>query len=108
MELRIQPRAEKDLAGLPHAVRDRIKLPIEAYAASPRDARHDVVALVGTRYGYRLRGGDWRVIFAVLEGRKAVGRKPIPKPSFLDDCMPLGFVHGERRWRSENRKRLYT
>jgi hypothetical protein len=28
-----------------------------------------------------------------------MGRKPIPKPSFLDDCEYLGFVHGERRWR---------
>ena len=37
-----------------------------------------------------------------------MGRKPIPKPSFLDDCDYLGFVHGERRWRSKNRKRLYT
>jgi len=37
-----------------------------------------------------------------------MGRKPIPKPSFLDDCDYLGFVHGERRWRSKSRKRLYT
>lgn len=37
-----------------------------------------------------------------------VGRKPIPKSSLLADCEYLGFVHGERRWRSQNRKRLYT
>jgi hypothetical protein len=37
-----------------------------------------------------------------------MGRKPIPMPSFLDDCEYLGFVHGERRWRSRKRKRLYT
>jgi hypothetical protein len=37
-----------------------------------------------------------------------MGRKPIPKPSFLDECEYLGFVYGERRWRSRNRKRLYT
>lgn len=37
-----------------------------------------------------------------------MGRKPIPRPSFLDDCESLGFVHGERRWRSKNGKRLYT
>jgi Cytotoxic len=37
-----------------------------------------------------------------------MGRKPIPKASFLNDCEYLGFVHGERRWRSRNRKRLYT
>jgi hypothetical protein len=37
-----------------------------------------------------------------------VGRVPIPKPSFLDSCDYLGFVHGERRWRSKSGKRIYT
>jgi mRNA-degrading endonuclease RelE of RelBE toxin-antitoxin system len=68
LELRILPRAQKDLARLPYAGRERIK----AYAVAPRDPRHDVVALVGTRAGYRLRVEDWRVIFAVLEGRMEV------------------------------------
>ncbi len=74
LELRIQPRAQKGLAGLPHATRDRIKLRIEACAAAPRDPRHDVVALVGPRSGYRLRVSDWRAIFAVVEGRMEVTR----------------------------------
>ena len=34
--------------------------------------------------------------------------KPIPKPSILDDFEFLGFVSGERRWRSDGGKRLYT
>ncbi|WP_420822574.1 colicin E3/pyocin S6 family cytotoxin [Sphingomonas gei] len=34
-----------------------------------------------------------------------VGR---PNPCFLDECEALGFVHGSRRWRSFNGKRLYT
>ncbi len=33
--------------------------------------------------------------------------KPIPHPSILDELEPLGFVHGERRWRDED-GRLYT
>ena len=33
---------------------------------------------------------------------------PIPKPSFLDGCDSLGAFNGERRWRSKDRKRLYT
>lgn len=37
-----------------------------------------------------------------------MGRKPIPRPSFLDDCDYLGFVNGARRWRSKNGKRLFT
>jgi hypothetical protein len=28
-----------------------------------------------------------------------MGRVPIPKPSFLDDCQYLGYIYGERRWR---------
>ena len=28
-----------------------------------------------------------------------MGRVPIPKPGFLDDCEYLGFIQGERRWR---------
>jgi len=35
-------------------------------------------------------------------------RKPLPKPSFLDGMDNLGFVHGDRRWRSKCGRRLYT
>uniref|UniRef100_Q07KR7 Colicin E3-like ribonuclease domain-containing protein n=1 Tax=Rhodopseudomonas palustris (strain BisA53) TaxID=316055 RepID=Q07KR7_RHOP5 len=34
--------------------------------------------------------------------------KPIPNPCFLDGLEPLGAIHGERRWRSQDGKRLYT
>ena len=74
LELFILPRARKDLARLPHADRERIKARVEGYAAVPCDPRHDVVALVGTRAGYRSRLGDCRVIFAVVEGRLEVTR----------------------------------
>jgi hypothetical protein len=33
---------------------------------------------------------------------------PIPNPSFLDECEPLGFISGERRWRNKTGTRLYT
>lgn len=33
--------------------------------------------------------------------------KPIPQPSIFNDLEPLGFVHGERRWRDAD-GRLYT
>jgi hypothetical protein len=29
-----------------------------------------------------------------------MGRVPIPRPSFLDGCASLGYVYGERRWRT--------
>jgi hypothetical protein len=37
-----------------------------------------------------------------------VSGKPIPKPSFLDECTALGAVHGQKRWRSKDLTRLYT
>jgi hypothetical protein len=37
-----------------------------------------------------------------------VGRRPVPNPSFLDDCEYLGFVHGAQRWRSRDGRYLYT
>ncbi len=74
MELFILPRAQKDLAGLPFTDRERIKARIEAYAISPTDPRHDVVPLAGTRSGFRLRAGDWRAIFAIVDGRMEVTR----------------------------------
>ena len=71
LELVILPRAQKDLARLPHSDRERIKTRIEAYAATPRDQRPDVVPLVGTRStaGWGLAGD-----FAIVEGRMEVTR----------------------------------
>jgi len=37
-----------------------------------------------------------------------VTRKPIPKPSYLDECESLGAINGEKRWRSKDGTRLYT
>jgi hypothetical protein len=36
-----------------------------------------------------------------------MGRMPIPKPSFLDQCRYLGYIEGERRWRGAE-GRIYT
>lgn len=33
---------------------------------------------------------------------------PIPKPSYLDQCVYLGARNGEKRWRSKDRTKLYT
>jgi hypothetical protein len=32
---------------------------------------------------------------------------PIPKPSFLDECILLGAFKGRKRWRSQDGKRLF-
>ncbi len=33
---------------------------------------------------------------------------PIPRPGFLDKCESLGYIYGERRWRSPDGQRLFT
>jgi len=37
-----------------------------------------------------------------------MGRKPIPRPGFLEICEYLGYIHGERRWRTPDGKYLLT
>jgi hypothetical protein len=37
-----------------------------------------------------------------------VAGKPIPFNCFLNRIECLGFIHGSKRWRSEDGKRLYT
>jgi hypothetical protein len=34
--------------------------------------------------------------------------KPIPESSFLDGCIPIGAVNGQKRWKSVNLSRIYT
>ncbi|MBE5318740.1 hypothetical protein IM793_06220 [Pedobacter sp. MR2016-19] len=37
-----------------------------------------------------------------------MGGKPIPKPSYLDECEYLGAINNQKRWKSADGKRLYT
>jgi hypothetical protein len=37
-----------------------------------------------------------------------MGGIPVPEPCFLDECDPIGAPDGRKRWRSKDRKRLYT
>ena len=62
--------AAKALASMPRNARDLVKSKIVALAADPSDVSH-VKKLVG-RPGYRLRVGDWRVIYTLDSGRLIV------------------------------------
>lgn len=37
-----------------------------------------------------------------------MGGKPIPRPSFLDDCVPMGARNKQPRWKSKDGDRIYT
>jgi mRNA interferase RelE/StbE len=61
--------AFKTLRALPHNVSDVIFGKIEQLAANPFDAAN-VKKLIG-REGYRLRVGDWRVIYQI-DGQRLI------------------------------------
>ena len=37
-----------------------------------------------------------------------MGGKPIPNPCFLDECISIGAVNGQKRWKSKDLKKIYT
>ncbi len=55
-------QALRKLARIPGADARRIRLKIEQYAVDPASQANNVKKLQGLNY-YRLRVGDWRVIF---------------------------------------------
>ena len=63
-------QALKTLVAMPANARALVKSKIDALAANPAGAQN-VKKLVG-REGYRLRVGDWRVIYTIESGRLVV------------------------------------
>jgi mRNA interferase RelE/StbE len=55
--------ADKDIQRLPKFDAERVAERIAAYGENPQAPGHDVLQLVGTQSLFRLRVGDWRVIF---------------------------------------------
>jgi mRNA interferase RelE/StbE len=68
-QLAILRRAVKELARLPEKDRRRIEIDIEALAATPRP--HGSKKLTG-RDGYRIRSGDYRVVYEVDDRQRTV------------------------------------
>jgi mRNA interferase RelE/StbE len=62
--------ARKELEGLPETIRRRVVSQIEQLASEPRPAGGR--KLVGSEDLWRLRIGDYRVIYAVHDERKLV------------------------------------
>lgn len=62
--------AVKALASMPRNTRELVRSKLQALAADPGSAQN-VKKLVG-RPGYRLRVGDWRVIYTLDAGRLVV------------------------------------
>lgn len=61
--LELSSRALRDLKKLPEQVRQRLQPQIESLATDPRPP--GVVKLEGTENGYRIRIGDYRVLYEI-------------------------------------------
>lgn len=61
----IAPRAERDIKRLSRKVQLRLSPRIDALANDPRP--HDVKKLSGTTNRYRIREGDYRIIYEIYD-----------------------------------------
>lgn len=66
MQVTYETRAIKDLKAIGPKIRDRIVAKIVQYATTPASQANNVKCLTGSPF-YRLRVGDYRVIFALDE-----------------------------------------
>jgi len=70
-ELIIKRKALKELTGIPKVFRDKIESKIDALAYDPLIG--DVKKLAGEEFMYRLRHGDYRVVFTIdFEAKRVV------------------------------------
>ena len=64
LKIAISKEAHRALSRIPKNLAGRIEAKIEQYAAAPASLANNVKRLKGGRH-FRLRVGDWRVIFDV-------------------------------------------
>jgi len=67
-EVVYKKRAIKTLARIPAPLRERIRVALGTLAADPDMQLLDTKPLQG-RHGFRLRIGDWRVLYEIDRGR---------------------------------------
>jgi mRNA interferase RelE/StbE len=64
MALDLRPEAQKELAGVPKAERERLRERLERIALDPYGNHPDAKRQQGTP-GFSVRQGDWRAIYRV-------------------------------------------
>ncbi len=62
-QVELSPRAARDLKKLPKEVRQRLQKDIEGLATNPRP--RGVVKLQGEENAYRIRVGDYRILYEI-------------------------------------------
>jgi mRNA interferase RelE/StbE len=71
MQVEYEAQAAKALRKLPANVRNRIRSKIEQYSEDPKSLSNNVIQLTNSEL-FRLRVGDYRVIFAVEQNTVSV------------------------------------
>lgn len=71
MQVEFETKAMKDLKAITSSDRTRILAKIEQYARNPESLANQVKQLVGSPF-HRLRVGDYRVIFSLIDDTVAV------------------------------------
>ena len=66
----LERTAEKDLARLSSEIHDRIIVAIQALATNPRP--HGCRKLAGSKHDWRIRVGDYRVIYEIADESRVV------------------------------------
>lgn len=69
-EVTIARRAVKALAALPRKEQQRIRAAIDLLADTPRPP--GCVAMAGEAHAYRVRVGDYRIVYDVLDDRLVI------------------------------------
>lgn len=73
MALLLSPASVKALRSMPKREREQLQARLTAIAAAPADRHPSVTAMQGAPAGrFRVRQGDWRAIFTVVDGDVAV------------------------------------
>lgn len=66
-KIEIRPRALRELAALPERDRQRVSARIDALANNPRPMGAQKLARIGAGDLYRIRAGDYRVIYRIQD-----------------------------------------
>ena len=75
-QITIKPSAVKELDGLPATVASRVTAKIKALATTPRPP--GVKKLEGESDLGRIRIGDWRVVYAIVDKKRIVDDENSP------------------------------
>lgn len=71
-EVRYQKHAGRRLRRMPRSIAQRIRAMIDKIAAAPYGSHSNVTRLRGVSRGFRIRVGDWRVIYSLDDERSVL------------------------------------